>query len=464
MYKNLKLHLGEMSFSKDFIHTDRGDLYPLQTVPEENAMECVKENAYHFSTKNPVMRLLGHYFPFATYEMKLKELQGQAGFRFSLESAEASVLLSRKENLSLIFSCPEKTEQIALEEIDLCDLSLLVTCRIRSFDIYLKTGSHIRFVHSFDSDSFANSNDERLFSAATASVCFCGSGTVSEVNFYMDCGISQADIRPIRYENGDIMIEQGKIYLTISIRMEERCYQGIFSWIPGTSQFELTGALFFDAGDHLWGNDVASSILYHRTEQRWYLWVCSFSHDHILGHASFIGDVRFGVNVVDISLMEKAAPEEPLTAFKGFVGDEDPDFYYDETSGLWHMAICRLDPSVGGYRYFFFRSRQPFSDYEYIGQGADGAETGGSFVKLHSERYFCCGNSFDLRANYRLYGKDGMQNLKCDYDDGGFRGWGTLIPVTLGSRTRIFWLTFDRHNGSSFNWSYGNLYCFEAVC
>ena len=85
-------------------------------------------------------------------------------------------------------------------------------------------------------------------------------------------------------------------------------------------------------------------------------------------------------------------------------------------------------------------------------------------MKLHSERYFCCGNSFDLRANYRLYGKDGMQNLKCDYDDGGFRGWGTLIPVTLGSRTRIFWLTFDRHNGSSFNWSYGNLYCFEAVC
>ena len=29
-------------------------------------------------------------------------------------------------------------------------------------------------------------------------------------------------------------------------------------------------------------------------------------------------------------------------------------------------------------------------------------------------------------------------------------------------RTRYFWLTFDRHKGSDYNWSYGNLYCFEA--
>jgi hypothetical protein len=31
----------------------------------------------------------------------------------------------------------------------------------------------------------------------------------------------------------------------------------------------------------------------------------------------------------------------------------------------------------------------------------------------------------------------------------------------MGSRIRRFWLTFDRHNGSDYEWSYGNLYCFE---
>ena len=55
-----------------------------------------------------------------------------------------------------------------------------------------------------------------------------------------------------------------------------------------------------------------------------------------------------------------------------------------------------------------------------------------------------------------------MAEAKFDFDDGGFRGWGTIIPVELGSRMRYFWLTFDRHNGSSYNWSYGNLYCYEA--
>ena len=74
-----------------------------------------------------------------------------------------------------------------------------------------------------------------------------------------------------------------------------------------------------------------------------------------------------------------------------------------------------------------------------------------------------CGNGFQKRANYRIYTKDGMITPQFDFDDGGFRGWGTIIPVELGSRTRYFWLTFDRHNGSDFPWSYGNWYCFEAI-
>jgi hypothetical protein len=55
-----------------------------------------------------------------------------------------------------------------------------------------------------------------------------------------------------------------------------------------------------------------------------------------------------------------------------------------------------------------------------------------------------------------------MYHPKFNYPDGGFRGWGTLMPIRQGSRTRYYWLTFDRRLGSDFNWSYGNLYCFEA--
>lgn len=475
MYKNQKLMLGEMSFSKDFIHTDRGDLYPrviysrIDNISENNSTgtvpdeEHIQENTYHFHTGKYICRILGQFFPFATYEIKLNSLQGQAGFLFRLPDAEASVLLNSRNGFSVDFCCGSKIEKHPLETSFTPEISMLITCRIGAFDVYLKTKEHIQFVRTFQADSFEKSNDERIFSHSTVAVLFHGNGIVKEVSFYMDCGISQADMRPVRFETGEVMVENGKIYLTMSIRMEMRCYQGIFSWIPGTAEFQLTGALFFDAGDHLWGNDVASSLIFHRPSNEWYLWVCSFSHDHMLAHAKFKGDVRFGVNVVDITLIEKAAPGEPLNVFKGYSGDEDPDFYFDEITGRWHMAICRLDPAVDGYRYFFYESDAPFSGYRCIGQGMDGAETGGSFVAIHDKRYFCCGNSFDLRANYRLYGEDGVQNLKCDYDDGGFRGWGTIIPIRRGSRTRYFWLTFDRHNGSDFNWSYGNIYCFEAL-
>lgn len=42
-------------------------------------------------------------------------------------------------------------------------------------------------------------------------------------------------------------------------------------------------------------------------------------------------------------------------------------------------------------------------------------------------------------------------------------GWGCVIPIRQGSRMRCYWLTFDRHRGSDYTWSYGNLYGFEAI-
>ena len=187
----------------------------------------------------------------------------------------------------------------------------------------------------------------------------------------------------------------------------------------------------------------------------------AFTHGHILGYGTMTGDPRFGVNVLDIKLMDKAPADASAETFAGFKDDEDPDFYYDAASGKWRMAICRSD--YCGYRYFFFESDNPFSGYRFIGKGiGEGSETGGSFVKIDNERFFICGNSFQKRSNYRIYSTNGMSEAVFDFPDGGFRGWGTLIPVPVASRIRYYWLTFDRHQGSQNRWSYGNLYCFEG--
>lgn len=456
MYKDHKLMLGKMSFSKDFVNDLRGDPYPI--ISSNKPDEAVADNVWRLRSGS-VTRWLSPFFPYATYTLSVNHLFGSAGFEFRLPDLRAVIAVCDHR---LVFDCELRHESISLPDSITAPFTFMVSCRPGAFDVYFLLNGNASFFHTFLSDSFADSACQSVFSSGCCAVSVSGEAEISAAFSCMDCGISQADLRPIRYENGDVMLEGGKLFLTASIRMQENMFQGVFSWIPGTAEFELTGTLFFDAGDGRWCGDVASSILYNRSAKQYYLWVCSFNNGHILGHAAFDGDPRFGVNVIDIELMEKASPNSELTDFVGFEGDEDPDFFFDDEQNRWFMAICRLDPSQNAYRYLFFESERPFDGYRFIGCGNDGAETGGSFVKIDGERIFVCGNSFEKVSDYRIYTKVGMKNAEFDLPDGGFRGWGTLIPVKLGTRTRYFWITFDRHNGSEFNWSYGNIYCFEA--
>lgn len=457
MYKNVKLPLGEMTFTQDFVADSRGDMYPL-IAHSEDCAESVENNAYRVQ-RGFAERCMGGYFPWASYEVTASSKAGQWGFSFYIPDGKVTLLL---DGTSITFTALEQREKIEYETSDK-EITLIVSCRGRAFDIYVPQNGKPCFVHTFKTESFTHATQQKVFERGYVSLYADGEVTVKAVSFYMDCGVSQADMRHIRYENGEVMVQNGKVYLSMSVRLEEGTYQGIFSWIPGTSEFQLVGALFFDTGDGSWCSDVASSILYHREKKMWYLWYCSFSHGHIPGYAAFKGDPRFGINVVDTTLLEKAGTDHVMTDFVGFEGDEDPDFYYDEQSEKWRMAICRIDRITNAYQYVFFESDDPFTGYTYVGIGYEGCETGGSFAKLDDECVFACGNSFEKRADYRIYHAGGMQEAKFDFDDGGFRGWGTIIPVEKGSRTRYFWLTFDRHRGSSWNWSYGNLYCFEAV-
>ena len=465
MYKNLKIQLGEMSFFKDFVNDTGGDLYPLMRE-NSDCVECVENNGYAIKG-GTAKRLFCQFFPFASYEITCSTVKGDAGFCFQLPDAEARIVSNGDQ---VKFSCAGHLEIYDVPAFVDSSFTMIVSCRPGAFDVYLKNNGKPEFFRTFYEESFKNSNHNSLFSNGYVFLFAAEGATIREVLSYIDNGISIADIRPIKYENGEPLSEQGKIYLTASVRMQEGAFQGIFSWIPGTAECQMTGALFYDSGDGKWRNYVAPVILYHRSEKQWYVWVSSFEHEHVLAYGAFDGDPRFGVNVVDVKLMEKASDASDISVFAGIRGDEDPDLIYDEENDRWLMAICRINPQTRAYAYVFFESKDPFCRYTYIGRGKDGSETGGSFVKINRELFFVCGNDPGKtavhravhRAEYRVYSKHGMQIAAFNFPDGGFRGWGTVVPVKMGSRTRYFWLTFDRHKGSEYNWSYGNLYCFES--
>ena len=457
MYKNLKIKLGEMTFSKDFVNDVRGDIYPI-IQKSEDCIEIVENNLYTLKKGN-VKRLFCQFFPYATYELTANLRDGEVGFCFKLPNAEATISI-RKDKL--VYSCEDNMQVVELTDLIKDDIRLIVSCRPNAFDVYFKKNDKAEFVCTFYEEKFKDSNQSSLFLNGYALLVASGDVTVKSVISYIDNGVSIADIRAIKYENGEIMLEQGKMYFTASIRMQEGTFQGMFSWIPTTAEIQMTGVLFYDCGDGKWRSYVAPVMLYHREKKQWYVWVSSFEHKHILAYSSFDGDPRFGVNVVDVKFMKKASEDDDISVFAGFVGDEDPDFFYDKETDRWLMAICRINPKTRQYSYVFFESKEPFDGYTYIGKGVDGAETGGSFVKINGEQFFVCGNYSNVASEYRIYDRSGMKKAKFNFPDGGFRGWGTVLPIKMGSRTRYFWLTFDRHNGSNYNWSYGNLYCFEA--
>lgn len=468
LYKNRRLLLGEMDFFKDFTKETRGDPYPVFRR-SEGARETIGHARYRVTSEDEggVTRLLCGHFPFASYEARLRFLRGRAGFVFRADGREAAVLLEADGNGQLFLVVREEgcEERIRMEARFRPGLAFLLSTRGDRIDVYLAEESVPRFQTTVTLKALSGILREEVFRTSFAAFCAGGEAETDRVTSFLDSGISQADIRPVKYENGAPYVRDGKIYLTLSVRMEEGSYQGVFSWIPGTAEFEMTGALFFAAGDGTIAGDVAASLHYDRRVDDWILWICSFSHGHVLARTRARGEFLRGVHIVDVRLMEPMGPGDHDEAFLGKEGDEDPDLIWSEERGEWILSLCRLTGTERKYRYFFFASEDPLDGYTCFARTGSGEDTGGSLLYDEGKLLLSCGSRFDARAEYRIYDPENpgaYELLRFDYDDGGFRGWGSLVAWESGNRIRLFHLTFDRAKGSGYNWSYGNLYCFEG--
>ena len=653
-YRSLRMKLCEMSFCKDWSHTDRGEPYPIVREVGAALGEKVEGGRIAFSADAPGerARLIGRFFPYASSEVCVDALDGEGarvglefaaragrrgspcvpeGVREGLESAArggspytSEGVRERLESAARSGSCASEGARESVEfaarsgspytegdapglcvfveragaEVCVCHEEfvggrslgvvrhgtraftpgglLFVSAHGAFFDVSLGR----EFVCTIQAEGFSDICRRSAFMNAGVSLYVAlpagGRAAVSRAESFLDGGLSHADMKPVRYEDGTPILENGRLFLTLSSRLQAGAYQYVVSWNPSTCELRPEGAIFFDYGDGRWCADVAISLIYHRERREWLFWATAFSHGHILCHGTSAGDPRFGITVLDATLMEAQKPgsdvsngglpiqtsgaekdgelaqtkdcacgkagaarafasdevlsvqagvarisasDEVLSAQAGGrvaemagglartedcacgkvgaarasasddvlsvqagwrgasvaeldddtlwlakTGDEDPDFTYDRERGKWYMTICRSVKGAG-YRYFLFESDEPFSGYRHVCHTESGENTGGLMVRIRGRRALVCGSDFKARAEYRVYPLGDFshfQHLTCDFDDGGFRGWGSLMPVPCGNRTKYVWMTFARHNGSDYNWSYGNLYAYEA--
>lgn len=465
LYRNLRLKAGEMSMFKDWVNDKRGDPYPVLSRRGE-VYEEIKNASYCLfsATGGEIRRFLGGFFPVYTYEFRIGKMKNCGmGFAIAFESGN--------EILRIMLNSGGKVTVDTVEEHFECGCGsdegdvFSVTFRPGGVSVYINRGRRDEPVIDVAPKALDALRRYTVFGEACVSLVTelseGGEARYDEVGFCLCGGISQADMKPMKYEDGTPVTEGGRVFLTMTSRLENESFQSVVSFNPTLCDFRLEGAMLFDCGDGLCCPDVASSVVYDRAAKRWYIWMCAFSHGHVLARGEITGDPRFGIQIIDVKLTDKWDGTD-RKAFAAVKGDEDPDLVYID--GKWHLTVCRLEEK-DGYHYYRFVSDNPLDGFVFADRTPTGGKTGGMFVRFEGEYYFVCGTDFDSRSRYDVYRYDDFgvrERLACNYDDGGFRGWGTVFGINVGSRVKYYWITFDRHNASGYNWSYGNIYLYEA--
>ena len=148
MYKNLKLPLGEMTFTKNFVNDNCGDLYPvINKSPECN--EIIENNIYSIIS-GAVERMAGQFFPYASYEIDCLLSGGKCGFAFYIPNGKAAIICSEDR---ITFS--ENGKDISFKNKSFCkNIRMVITCRPKAFDVYLFSNGKPEYFHTFSSDIF----------------------------------------------------------------------------------------------------------------------------------------------------------------------------------------------------------------------------------------------------------------------------------------------------------------------
>jgi hypothetical protein len=289
-----------------------------------------------------------------------------------------------------------------------------------------------------------------------------GAVRISHVESALSTGVGLADIRAITYENGEPILEDGRLWYTMSIRGRELPHhlQGIFSMNPTVFDLKLEGIVVFDRNDGLLRNEIASHIFYDRRSETWRGITTGFSafadpdEEKQLLAIESNRDPRFGFSVM------KAEPF-------GIVGDvEDPHILYDKEDNKWRMFTCK---NISGYKGIMLESEHWNRGYKRIAGPVEHNSTGTSIQKIGNKRYCFSGSSEREVFIYSYPNLKEIGTLKMDLPPwdktSGTRIWPNIVQLPEGYPFRYIGLMMDRYDYPGLkgpNWSYGAIYLYHG--
>lgn len=277
-------------------------------------------------------------------------------------------------------------------------------------------------------------------------------------------GSGQADLRAITDEHGAPLIEEGRIWLTITLRGRGLPHptQGVFSLNPSVFDLRFEGMIVFDMGDGLLRNELASHLFRDSQSGQWRGWTTGFSA---------LGTKSGKESKTILAVHSTSDPRRGFSVMKahpiGIDGaHEDPHCVYDTHANKWRLLLCEHGKK---YQAAMWESDHWDHGFQRIA-GPVNVDSTGTLIQSFGDKRYVLFGSADRKIYVRTYPDlEPAGELKMDLppwdDDHGTRVWPNVIPMPDGFPAPYIALMMDRANFPGMpkpNWTYGALYLYHG--
>lgn len=278
--------------------------------------------------------------------------------------------------------------------------------------------------------------------------------TLRHASASLTCGTGQADPQIVQRRDGTPVIVDGRLFVCMTTRGFEEIpdsYQGVYSIGLDAYDLKLEGALFFGENDGIMHGYHATKLVLDEESGGWDVITVTHGGSHTLAWAHSNADLLHGIHYLEC---EELMFPQCNTLGHGY-HTEDPDFFFDAEAGRWRLAYCSvLD---GTYRTVLSESDSWNGPYREIARAQTASNTGIRITSVGGRRYVLSGGSGTTFYIYEYPTLSETGTFKQLYENGGFRGWATIVPIPYGNYERYLWITFDR-GAATGRYSYGSLY------
>ena len=427
-------------------------------------------------------RWVGAFNPFATYEIEFAGIQGtgQCGMRFvdseSPNQITATITVTDGKYQSIQWTVVKDGQQVDQQQFEWPHgvptdgpVRLRTQMQAVGANLFIESAgrSHLvgypDFVKHMDlrQKALANRFEFCLHSELQAG----SSASVLSARSTLTPGSGQADIRAITNQLGEPLLDEGRIWLTMTVRGRALPHpmQGVFSMNPTVFDLRFEGIIVFDMGDGLLRNELASHLFFDEPSKEWRGWTTGFSA---------LGTTSVQEQKAILAVSSKQDPRRGFSTMMarpiGLVGQhEDPHGVYDAEAKKWRLL---LSEKAGKYRAGMWESDHWDRGYQRLAGPVEMDSTGTLIQKIGDTRYVFFGSA-DRKVYIRSYPDlaemgELQMHLPPWTEQTGTRIWPNIIALPEGYSPRYIAVMMDRVNFPNMpspNWTYGAMYLYHAT-